>query len=180
MSQSLPERSYEEPTYDAGTGWLTPGRYDFDFDDLDEEFVTGRGDVRRGEILAALDLLLSCVKELIPSGYLMISGTFVSNQPGPGPCDRPTIAVVPHDPSTLTTWTDAEDERFTGYLSLHDVIIGSLDAMLMPVLHPISGLLEVLYCDPSDAEIVAGMMGATTLADGTEIVGARGILEVEW
>jgi len=163
---------------DGGTGWLLPGRHDVEWEDIGRSFVDASSDRHRGEIWGGLQLLLDAAKELLPSGFLMISGTFVSTQPGP--CDRPTVAVVPHDSSALTVWSDAEEERFSGYLSLHDVIIGSLGPSYMPILHPLSGLLEVLYCDLSDAEQLAQWMGSVTLSDGTDKVGERGVLEVEW
>lgn len=178
MTSTALEPEYPIPEFDPSTGWLVPGRVDIELKELFVLFVEGREDDRRVETWAAINLLLDCVKQLIPSGFLMIGGTFVSNQPGP--CDRPSIAVVPHDASTLTSWHDAEEERFTGYVSLHDVTIGSLSSAYVPVLHPLSGLLEVLYCDPSDAEQVAGMMGAVTLANGRDVLGVRGVLEVEW
>ncbi len=166
------------PTFDSTTGWLSPGRYDVDADYIRATFVTGRGDTRREEIWSAFELLLIAVKELIPSGFLLVAGTFVSHQPGP--CDTPSIAIVPHDPSTLTVWTDAEEDRFLRYQSIQDVLVGSLGGQYFEVLHPLSGLVEVIYCNPVDAADVALWMGAVTESTGAIMVGVRGVLEVEW
>lgn len=163
--------------FDASTGWLIPGRHYVEIEDLGREFAP-RSDRRRVETFKALEILLSAAKELLPSGILLIGGTFVSRQPGP--VDPPVVAVVPHDASALEAWTDAEEARFLGFQSLHDVIVGSLGPDYYPVLHPLSGALEAYYCGFDDAGYFADLIGTVTSSDGRDIVGARGVLEVEW
>lgn len=164
---------------DPATGWLSPGRHDAELADIWQTFAPDRAEPTRWAIRLALEVLLNTVRELIPSGFLMISGTFVSTQPGP--CDMPTVAVVPHDPTTLTAWTDVEEERFQQHLSRPDVIVGGPgEPEYLPVLHPISGALEVLYAEPDDADQLAQWVGSVLMTDGNEAPGARGVVEVEW
>jgi hypothetical protein len=166
----------DDELFDPHTGWLVPGRHYVDFGDL--AVFAPPGDRRRVETFKGIQILLSAVKELLPSGDMFIAGTFVSRQPGP--VDPPMIAVVPHDSSALEAWNDAEDARFTALQSLHDVIVGSLGPDYFPVMHPLSGLLEAYYCPPESAVEFVSFMGAVTTSDGEDIVGARGVVEVEW
>ena len=164
---------------DPVTGWLRPGRHFAELDEIRSEFVAGKTP-DRDRIWRALEILIMTVKDLIPSGILIIAGTFVSRQPGPS--DAPTIWLVPHDVTALESWTDAEEERFILHGSIHDVIIGSLDAAYHPVIHPLGGALEV-YFHEADDEVFTFLVeaaGAITLTSGEDIVGARGVVEVEW
>lgn len=154
-----------------------PGLHYVELREIAAEFAPPH-DRRRVETNGALEILVSALKSLIPSGDLYIAGTFASHQPGP--IDAPCVAVIPHDPTTLEVWTDAEEARFIGFESLYDVIVGGLGAEYVPVLHPLSGLLEVYYVPPEMAVEFAKWLGATTLSDGTEVIDARGVLEVEW
>lgn len=167
----------DDEIFDARTGWLLPGRHFVEMKALGKEFAL-KGDRRRTETFKALEILLSAAKELLPSGILLIGGTFVSRQPGP--VDPPVVAVVPHDSSVLESWTDAEEARFVGFQSIYDVIVGSLGPDYIPVVHPLSGALEAYYCQLDDAGYFADLMGTVTSSDGRDTVGARGVLEVEW
>ena len=158
-------------------GWLLPGRHEVALDDVEDQFVN-EGDARRVSIMGALRILVSACTEAWGGGLLLIAGDFVSRHPAP--VSRPTIIVAPDNPSDANDWTDATAERITGFWSLHDVIVGSLGPDYIPVLHPLSGILEVLYCEPDDVEQVVQWVGTVTLADGSDVFGARGVLEVGW
>ncbi|MFC5500678.1 DUF6932 family protein [Lysinimonas soli] len=158
-------------------GWLVPGRHEVEMDDIFEEFAPA-SDNRRVEIWKALEILRSVCNEYFEGGVLLLAGSFVSR--AAGPVFLPTIAIVPENQSDLTNWSDAMEERFMGFLSLHDIIVGALGPTYVPVLHPLSGCIEVLYCEPQDADQLVLWMGTVTMSSGEDIVGARGVLEVAW
>jgi hypothetical protein len=158
-------------------GYLIAGRHEVDLSDIKNDLVDGHHPDRQ-DIWHALNLLLSACKGLLEGGVLLIEGGIASTHPGP--TFRPTVAIVPEDPSDLASWSDAEEARFLRFQSLHDVVVGSLGPDYFSVLHPISGLLEVLYCDPGDSDQLCEWMGTVTMSDGSAKVGARGVLEVAW
>ncbi|UOE45585.1 DUF6932 family protein [Agromyces larvae] len=160
---------------DPATGWLVPGRHFAELDEIQDEF--GRAE-DRARICRALRELLEALKPLIVSGTALISGTFVSRQPGP--CEAPMVVVSPHDESTLESWTDAEELRFMHHESLEDVLVGSLGGSYLATLDPLGGAVQVYYSAPSDLDNWEQLIGAVTMSSGTDILGARGVVEVEW
>lgn len=163
---------------DDNSGWLVPGRHFVEMEDIYREFVSFTLDWDRRTIWLGLQQLLEHAKQLFPSGRLLLAGTFVSKQAGP--CDAVEVAIVPDEPSAVELWTDAEEHRFQLCSSLHDVIVGSLGADYFEVLHPFGGRIESYFVVPDDVEQMTMWMGGVTLPTGQEILGHRGVLEVEW
>lgn len=158
-------------------GWLLPGRHEAALDDVERAFVPDT-DARRVSIMRGIRVLVSECTGAWSGGVLLIAGDFVSRHPGP--VSRPTVVIVPDVPGETEDWTLAQWERVRAQFSLADVIVGSLGPDYIPVVYAMSGLLDVLLAFPEDADAVAGLIGAVTMSDGSDVLGARGVLEVGW
>ncbi|WP_438354375.1 DUF6932 family protein [Microbacterium sp. CJ88] len=162
---------------DERTGWLVPGVHEVEMEDVYREFAADGGSDRRTAWMA-LEQLLAHLRELFPSGRLLLAGTFVSRQAGP--CEALEVAIIPDEPSTIEHWTDSEEHRFQLCMSLHDVIVASLGPEYFEVLHPFGGRLESYFVVPEDADQVVTWMGTVTLPTGDDVPGYRGVVEVVW
>lgn len=158
-------------------GWLLPGRHEASLDEVEATFVPNT-DARRVSIMRGIRILISGCTEAWSGGVLLIAGDFVSRHHGP--VSRPTVIVVPDEPGEADSWPESKWDRVRGYFSLHDVILGSLGPDYAPVLHSMSGLLEVELAYPEDADAVGAIIGAVTMSDGSDLLGARGVMEVGW
>lgn len=164
---------------DPATGWLQPGVLDVEMEDIYREFVADGGRDRQ-TVWLALEQLLHHVKELFPSGRLVLSGTFVSRQEEAAPVEALDVAIVPDEPSAAEQWTDAEEERFMLCCTLHDVVVASLEGQHFWEMRPFAGRIDSYFAVPDDLDRVRMWLGAVTLATGEEVLGGRGVLEVEW
>ncbi|WP_349309348.1 DUF6932 family protein [Microbacterium sp. MM2322] len=162
---------------DDRTGWLLPGVHEVEMEDVYREFAADGGSDRRTAWLA-LEQLLTHLKELFPSGRLLLAGTFVSRQGGP--CEALEVAIIPDEPSAMEHWSDNEEHRFQLCMSLHDVIVASLGPEYFEVLHPFGGRMESYFVVPKDADQVVMWMGTVTLPTGDDVPGYRGVVEVVW
>lgn len=158
-------------------GWLVPGRHEVALEEIEAAFVPA-DDARRVSILRGMRVLVSECAQAWGGGVLLIAGDFVSRHPGP--VSRPTIVIVPDTPGDAEDWAESQWERVRAQFSLADVIVGSLGPDYVPVVYAMSGTLDVLFALPEDVDTITQLIGAVTMSDGSDVLGARGVLEVGW